>query len=100
MGEGDRGCRSSGGPGGRSHRVHISGGGRSRLLVIQAGLVGGATGSACEGEGCGRGSEGSVTMEEWSEGGCSAGQEGETGHMPRKAGGFPDLKKLQEWVLP
>ena len=34
-----------GGPGGRSHRVHMSGGGRSRLLVIRLGLVGGATGS-------------------------------------------------------
>ena len=57
-----------GGPGGRSHRVHMSGGGRSRLLVIRwawweepqgphewgreieaagypVGLVGGATGS-------------------------------------------------------
>ena len=63
-------------------------------------LMGGATGSACEGERCGRGSEGSVAMEEWSEGGCSAGQEGETGHKPRKAGGLPDLKKLQKWVLP
>ena len=58
------------------------------------------TGSTGEGEGGRRGSEGSVTVEEWSEGGCSAGQEGETGHKPRMAGGLPDLKKLQKGVLP
>ena len=100
MGEGDRGCWLS-----RQAWWEEPQGPREWGREIEAagylvGLLGGATGSACEGEGCGRGSEGSVTMEEWSEGGCSAGQEGETGHMPRKAGGFPDLKKLQEWVLP
>ena len=62
--------------------------------------MGGPTGSTGEGEGGRRGSEGSVTVEEWSEGGCSAGQEGETGHKPRMAGGLPDLKKLQKGVLP
>lgn len=87
-----------GGPDRRSHRVRRRG--RSRLPVIWVGLMGGATGSTGEGEGGRRGSEGSVTVEEWSEGGCSAGQEGETGHKPRKAGSLPDLKKLQKWVLP
>ena len=41
-----------------------------------------------------------MTVEEGSEGGCSAGQDGETGHKPRKTGGLPDLKKLPKWVLP
>lgn len=46
-----------GGPDGRSHRIHMSGRGwqkgASRLPVIQVGLIGGATGSAGEGDrGC------------------------------------------------
>lgn len=81
----------------RSHRVRRRG--RARLPVIWVGLMEEPQGPQERERGRER-LRGKCDQKNGQREAALLGQEGETGHKPRKAGGLPDLKKLQNWVLP